>query len=74
MYDVSCTLKKHLEVSMQVEHGDRDELILHICFRKVNGPTEVLECVKFSVPSFHAYGHKPACQVSYKKSLLNHLL
>ena len=67
---------KHLEVSIQLEHGDRNELILatHI-FHKVNGPTEVLECVKFSVPSFHAYGHKPVCQVSYKdKSLLNHVL
>ena len=27
----------------------------------MSGHTEVLECVRFSVPSFHAYGHKPAC-------------
>ena len=33
MYDVSCSLKNHLEVSVQVERGDRDELILHVFIR-----------------------------------------
>jgi len=37
----------------------------------MSGHTEVLECVRFSVPSFHAYGHKPACQVGYNKDLLS---
>jgi len=31
----------------------------------MSGHTEVLECVRFSVPSFHAYGHKPACQIVF---------
>ena len=36
-------------------------------FQKV-GSAEVLERVRFALPSFHAYGHKPDCQVTTNKS------
>ncbi len=43
MYDISCTLVKHL---------------------KANKYGYLLDRVKFSIPSFHAYGHNAACQVT----------
>lgn len=43
MYDISCTLVKHL---------------------KANKNGFLLDHVQFSIPSFHAYGHNAACQVT----------
>ncbi len=43
MYDISCTLVRHLKAS-------KNKILL--------------DRVKFSIPSFHAYGHNAACQVN----------
>ena len=43
MYDVACTLVRHLKTS-----DDREYL---------------LDRIKFSLPSFHAFGHNAACKV-----------
>lgn len=43
MYDIACTLVKHL-------NAENDAFLL--------------ERWKFALPSFHAYGHNAACQVS----------
>ena len=60
MYDIACTLKKHMEVSNMIFDTMS---VLCIIFKRT-GCEEVLGRVEFALPSVHAYGHKPQCQVS----------
>ena len=76
MYDIACTLVKHLEVTTSIAAGyhvyAHSLLYLYdiVCFISCptyhlqgTGSTEILERVHFAIPSFHAYGHKADCQV-----------
>ena len=60
LYDVSCTLTKHLLVST----GCLCLMTCSYCECSQNhGRTDILERFYFSVPVFHSYGHILECQV-----------
>ncbi len=61
MYDVACTLRKHLEVCyFLLINCNSIIFIMHI---QSTGQRDLLERTDFAVPIFHAYGHKLDCQV-----------
>ena len=62
MYDIACTLKKHLEVCIYIYDTICMEEFTLILFQRI-GSTEILNRVQFALPTFHSYGHKPECQV-----------
>ena len=59
LYDVSCTLRKHLQVC--------NEIVLkcaHACFNtQANSRDDLLAIFQLAIPIFHCYGHKLKCQV-----------
>ena len=66
MYDIACTLQKHLKVRLLNEVSYHLLIALPIsksgCV-KLSGRDDLLNQVHLCLPSFHSYGHKASCQV-----------
>lgn len=62
MYDIACTLHKHLKVSV---NGFTQLPFLELSLLQRAGKTKLVEKVKLCLPSFHSYGHSVSCQVKY---------
>ena len=60
MYDIACTLKKHLMVGKLFIF--RVYPLLKTCSECWS---DLRERTELAIPVFHAYGHKMACQVRY---------
>ena len=64
LYDVACTLDRHLQVRFRCLLIKHDmECAVYMYFEQKQGRTDLLGYFKLSVPVFHSYGHKVDCQV-----------
>ena len=60
MYDVACTLVRHLKVIYKecvMQYG------LPLTILQANDAEGSLASMNYAVPAFHAYAHTPSCQV-----------
>ena len=60
LYDVACTLSKHLEVSAFKSNGISS---LHCIINRIEAGKIFHIFFDFAIPVFHSYGHKVDCQV-----------
>ncbi len=58
LYDVACSLSKHLEVRFKIIN-----ILFHFYNKQNQGRHDLNKFFEFAVPVFHAYGHKVDCQV-----------
>ena len=66
MYDIACTLQKHLKVRLLNDVSYHLLIALPIsksgCV-KLSGRDDLFNQVHLCLPPFHSYGHKASCQV-----------
>ena len=60
MYDIACTLHKHLKVwNTQIAM----KYTVIIFTKQLAGRNDMLERIVLCLPTFHCYGHSALCQV-----------
>lgn len=71
-YAVKCRMSYGMFMLQEILQRVPENVSVHIMYdiacnfvrHLKSRDSQLLEKVAFAIPSFHAYGHKPACQVS----------
>ena len=71
MYDIACTLSKHLKAREIFPMTFAFEL--HHIIQSQNR-TDILDSAHLCLPAFHCYGHKVSCQASQVYKVNNRYL
>ena len=68
MYDIACTLYRHLQVGVHLSMSCRKMFFQSI------GRADLLSSCHLCLPTFHSYGHNASCQVQHTCTCIYQIL